>query len=158
MKITYKMKNLFFSVAMMFAFASVTSANTNTINNTSNFKIDDIGPTITISIDFGRVSKDCKGFGVCDVDIEIKIELSVRPNGGSGTAQIGKDGKLSVAFVKETMTEETIANYFSNSTFVVEEDFQLPSDVSEQLGTKNYFIKAGKYKVVETKEGYSVKF
>ena len=45
------------------------------------------------------------------------------------------------------MTAETYSTFFEGGVFIVEEDFELPNDVTNALGVRSFTIKAGLYSV-----------
>lgn len=108
-----------------------------------------VGPIISVEI--GRRKFNCTRFGFCrgNYDPNIKIENLPAPVEnkvfGAGSV-VGK--KLSMEFYRSSMTANTYDTYFGGDNFIVEEDFELPDDVSTVLGIKSYTIKAGIYPLI----------
>ncbi len=115
------------------------------------FDINGTGPIISFEI--GRKKFDCEKFGVCwtKIDPNIKLETPALGRSASGTgAVIGK--KLTVEFYRTSMNDETYKIYFSGGNFIVEDDFEMPSEVTRALGLESYTIKAGIYPITEVSE------
>lgn len=101
---------------------------------------------IKISIEFGRASKDCDGWGICKVDINIDLESTFK-----ATTDI--NGNL----ILETNNQgiDQIRKHFGNvSTIIIEEDFKLSEETCKSLDLKNgYTIKSGKYSIKNISKG-----
>lgn len=101
---------------------------------------------IKISLEFGRASKDCDGWGICKMDISIDLESAFK-----ATTDI--KGKL----ILETNNSgiDQIKQHFGSSTIIViEEDFKLSDETSKTLGLKaGYIVKSGKYSIKNTSRG-----
>lgn len=108
---------------------------------------------ITLDVDWGRKSKGCTGFGVCDVDIVIEVDEFrtgfSASNNGSFTLEFDDKGLKSI-----------YEHFKSDSTLKLEENYVLSDKVCKALELKSgYTLKKGNYKIQKTKEGtYSVSF
>lgn len=122
---------------------------------------------IIVTVNFGKRSKDCTGFGVCSIVISAEL---ARPSAtsGSGTADV-VNGKLVVSLNKSSMTREALAKYFPNNKFTVEEDFQVaqeivsPRDVAtgQASGRRQYqplVIRKGVYDVKDNGSTLTIAF
>lgn len=99
-------------------------------------------PVKGIILVIGRKSKQCSGFGICQLEIVITWDELIN----FFKAQQTNNGKLAVRFGSETYNHNS--SKLPNDYFVLEEDFRLESDAAQALGFKNgYTIKKGKYKV-----------
>ena len=123
---------------------------------------------VTITVNFGRQSKGCSGFGVCSV--VISAELMARPSNtsGTGTAEV-ENGKLILTLNKSSMTREAMTKYFSNNKFTVEEDFQVAHEIvsprdpasGQATGRRQYqpiIIRKGVYDVQDNGATLTLKF
>lgn len=122
-------------------------------NPSSNIK-ENIKVRINVDVTWGRKSRDCKGFGICDVDFTIDIE-----NRASGFAATNNNGVFILEFSEDGL--KTISEHFkSNTILTIEEDYVLSDKVCKALELKSgYTIKTGKYKIQKAIDGaYSVSF
>ncbi|CAM3673142.1 hypothetical protein FSS13T_26400 [Flavobacterium saliperosum S13] len=103
---------------------------------------------IKITIDFGRKSKDCTGFGVCSIVLEGDIPLDQI----SFRGEANSNGNLQLEVTKLGL--ESIIKTFGSKTIILEEDFTVSSEVCKQIGLKEgYTVKAGKYTVTTDRSG-----
>jgi hypothetical protein len=122
------------------------------------------------TINFGRRSKDCTGFGICSIVISTEMAPPDRASGNcaTGTADL-VNGQLSIAFKKSSMSRETIAKFFPNGKFVVEEDYQVAQEIisprdpasGQATGRRQYqplIIRKGVYNVQDSGDLLTVKF
>ncbi|MBL7816529.1 MAG: hypothetical protein JNL70_16030 [Saprospiraceae bacterium] len=147
------MKNSIIIAAIAFvATFAINNANANTyLPTTPTLSAGKI--KVTVTVNFGKRSKGCTGFGVCSIVISAEL---ARPsnNSGSGSAEV-KDGKLVVTLNKASMTQEALAKYFAGGKFTVEEDVAVseaivsPRDPAsgQATGRRQYTIKKGVYNV-----------
>jgi hypothetical protein len=106
--------------------------------------------TISITLTFGRASKNCKGFGICKATITITLKK------GSFVA-MNSDGHFALLLNNDNM--KTIKSYFQQDAIILEEDFVLPKEITDKLELKdNYVLKKGKYKVDHRKKGKYIIF
>ena len=103
---------------------------------------------ISFEIGFGAPSTTgCAGFGICYIRSEFK---AVPIDGAIVNINATNTGKLKFIFTAQSMTPQTIANFFSNGNFTVDADYTIPVDVMQALNlTTPYVIKKGVYKVVK---------
>ena len=124
---------------------------------------------ITITINFGRHSQGCSGSGICSIIISAEFS-TVKPNTNSatGTADV-INGQLSIAFKKNSMSRETIAKFFANGKFILEEDYQVANEIvsprdpasGQATGRRQYqplTIRKGVYNVQDSGDLLTVKF
>lgn len=162
------MKNSIIIAAIAFvAIFSINSANANTyLPTTPSISANLI--KVTVTVNFGRQSKGCTGFGVCSV--VISAELMTRPSNtsGTGTAET-KDGKLVLTLNKSSMTREAMAKYFANNKFTVEEDVQVAGEIvsprdpasGQATGRRQYqplIIRKGVYNVQDSGSTLTITF
>lgn len=101
---------------------------------------------ISIHIEWGRVSRNCDGFGLCKTDIDIEFQFN------DFFANVTKAGNLNLEVTKSGL--ESITKKFGGNTIIIEEDYLIPSDVCKQIGLREgYTVKAGKYTVVKNALG-----
>lgn len=113
------------------------------------FPTNPTGPTIqpdndgkaAIYIKFGRKSRDCERFGLCDV----QVNLTARDIISIISAVIKKD-RMHMQFPSKFVAANP--KYFENNQISIDEDFQLSKEVANSLGVKSFTIKRGKYPVV----------
>ena len=109
---------------------------------------------INLDVTWGRKSKNCEGFGICDVDVSIEIENKISnlfsaTNNGNFTLEFDEKGLKSINEI-----------FKSNSILTIEEDYVLSEKVCKALELKSgYTIKKGKYKIQKNNIGtYYVSF
>lgn len=125
----------------------------NTITDVSDqTKVDDGKIKLTISIDWGRKSRDCRGFGICAVVVDIDFEIDPIEILFKGTSN--DEGRLVLELTSKGL--ENIKKTFGSDTIVIEEDFRLSDQDCKNLELKaGYTIKAGKYQVKQDAKGVS---
>ncbi len=109
------------------------------------------GPKVTISIGFGKPSRDCEGFGICKFDISADWTFN-KPSGSyaSGTAWIGDGGALYVAFSTETVIGSRTLGNFSGGGVWMETLTISDAPTLQALGVKTPItIPAGFYKFTQ---------
>ena len=108
-------------------------------------------PKVDISIEFGRRSRNCEGFGICKITLELEYER--RANNGNGQLYLDDVAKNTLVLQIDKSTNVSAAcynTYLKPGAFVVDEEFQVPLEISKKLeliGQKT--IPAGKYKIEE---------
>lgn len=150
------MKTLFVTLFMSFAFLFPNESTTLVPPAEVNTEVADDAEkrtTVTIYTTFGRKRRNCRGFGICRVVVVVRSRSE--KTGASATVVVDSGRARSMTFQKKSMSAETMKKYFSNGVFVVEED------ISEKLKDNegNGFLlelKAGKYKIEETKTGFNI--
>ncbi len=110
------------------------------------------GPIISISIEFGHLDGggNCIERGFCRVIF-----------GGSRnmTAQINDNtGNLEMTFLKSANQTAIYEVQFANGVFEVPVAYALNSELCQKLGVDKFTVKAGKYKVEETRGQYKIVF
>jgi hypothetical protein len=113
---------------------------------------DDPPVRLIIILDIGRKKKDCRGFGVCEISIEIEARSNLNGNGVTGTAT-NEGGQLILKVMPEVVSLKAYNEYFSSGKFVVEDEYVMSPEVSKALGLKEgYVIKPGNYNVKQSKD------
>jgi hypothetical protein len=116
---------------------------------------------VTFWIEFGRISRDCRGFGICDWGLEFSLDKVVHPlteTGAGGEGYFDDDGKFVIDFLKDYMLNETVVKYLQNG-FVMEEDVPIPPEILQKLNYRgDYMIRAGTYSVTPAPDRLIVKF
>lgn len=118
-----------------------------------------IKPKLTIKLDIGRRSLDCKKFSICSIEIGISERLA--SNQANAVAEITKDGKFKVSIKKSKgMTDECYNTYFSSGTFLVEEAFDIPIEVLTELDNspETLTVRAGNYDITENNDELIIVF
>lgn len=104
---------------------------------------------IKIKLEFGRVSRDCSGFGICDLSANINVgivEIDV--------IVISKNAMT--ASVSES-NQNTIKEYFGENAFILEEDFEVTDvETKELLGVNNLTMKKGVYRIENGRVSFNV--
>lgn len=122
-----------------------------------------MGRKIKISfwIEFGRVSRDCAGFAICDWGLTLALEKGIHkltPTQAGAEGYFDDDGKFVIDFLKDYMLDETMETYFSRG-FIMEEDAPVPAEVLQKLEYRgDYTIRAGTYSVSQEPDRYIVRF
>ena len=91
-------------------------------------------PTVTITIDIGRKSQGCTGFGICSIKIGVGAALSSAKS-IPGAAQL--EGNILTVKVKETFTK-------GQQSIVVEEAIKLPG---RAFGVKEITVLPGAHPI-----------
>lgn len=105
---------------------------------------------VTISMEIGRKSRDCKGFGICRTTTDIEIDFA--------PITVQDDGNGNLLFVFPESFYRAYANtQFNNMKFVLEEKYVLDADVVKALGSGQITLAAGTYNVVKTARGYETR-
>lgn len=106
----------------------------------------DVGPIITITVEFGRRKKGCKGLGICDITIDWGDPEPLVAPSGTGKAWM-ENGKLRMELNRNSLDSGTFSTYFGSGAFKMEEEFTLSAEAAAALGVSSYTIKAGTYTV-----------
>lgn len=107
---------------------------------------------IEIELEFGRKKLGCEKLGVCKVSGSAGIKGILGGNRAVAKAT-AEDGQVTeVVFLRASMSKKTISTYFSGPHFIVGEDFS--TSFSHKGGKFTFKLKAGKYRLKKTKEGF----
>lgn len=116
-------------------------------------KVETLKTKIKIDITWGRKSKACQGFGICDVDVSIEIEENeiFGLNNGNGVFTLEFNDTQLMTLKKHFGTTEKIT---------ISEDYILSDDICEKLELKRgYIIRKGEYSIKTVDKGlYTVSF
>jgi hypothetical protein len=105
---------------------------------------------VTISMEIGRKSRDCAGFGICKTTVDIDIDFN--------TISVQDDGNGNLLFIFPERFYQTYAStQFNNMKFILEENYAVDNDVVKALGGRSITLAAGTYSVVKTAKGYETK-
>jgi hypothetical protein len=157
------MKKLIFGLIAVVMLRFVGNANPRMIENDlmNQELINTINPKVMIHIDitWGRKSKGCKGFGICDVDFDVEIDNRNTQFLESGFIATTNDKGGFVILVNEKGLEK-IKSIFQSDVIVLEEKYELPSEICTLLSLKKgYTLNEGKYKLSSLGDGnYSISF
>jgi hypothetical protein len=101
---------------------------------------------IKITIEFGRASRGCEGWGVCKMDIDIDF-------GSAFKATTDNNGNL-ILETNNVGIDQIKKHFGSSTTIVIEEDFKLSDEICKSLDINaGYIIKSGKYSIKNTSKG-----
>lgn len=127
--------------------SEITENNTKECEKIENANIDDVtNPRIrvTVTVEFGRASRECRGFGVCSVTVSAELSFF--------QATTNDAGKLVIETNQRGF--EQVRTHFGSNTITVEEDYVLPANTSKQVGLPTgYTIKAGRYTLADDGRG-----
>jgi hypothetical protein len=127
------------------------SGNANEILNLQNLSIETKNSEqpkvpINISIEFGRVSRDCNGWGICKMNISIDLESAFKATNDINGNLILETNNVGIEQIKK--------HFGSSSIIVIEEDFKLSDETCKSLDLNvGYIIKSGKYSIKNTSKG-----
>jgi len=143
----FKKTSLFVSLfiiesSCLFAFANQPVLLTNTESEV-------LKPKVTICFTIAR-KRDCEGFGICNFHA---IVTEGRFN--NATASVSVDDFTNSLVIEidrnKGLTPMAYERYFSSGTFLMEDDSQLPSDLSSELGIdRTVSLTQGKYPITES--------
>ena len=126
------MKKLLFGLIATVLFSATGNAQKGGSENTAS----------KIHIEFGRVSKNCGGFGICVFTIDITIDELINIINAFRT----KDNGIKLNFTKEfyKLNESMLKSGY----LTLEEDFTIDEKTSLELGfTESKTLKSGRYSV-----------
>jgi len=139
-------KQIITVVVVAFFMLTSFSVKTNTTNEDSlNYELnvnpntrDDVSKFIlTVEVEFGRKSKSCQDFGVCNVSGSTETGIFVASN---------REGSFVLGMQEKGLAK--IQKRFKGNVIVLEEDFVLPIEITKKLKLKEgYTLKTGKYKL-----------
>jgi len=109
------------------------------------------GSAQKLRIVWGKRSKDCHGFGICDMYITFVLA-------DGAAVRLADDQRTLVLDVSEASVKGYETD-FSGPTISIEEPFDVPAEVLKTIGSSSPFlISAGTYKLEKTKFGYTIYF
>jgi len=115
---------------------------------------------IKIDVTWGRKSKGCKKFGICDVDFDIEFDLKANKDSNTTTVLLekSKDNKFLLTIPYSNINKNLKETQFSNQYLIIGEDVFLSDKSLLELGFEKgaYIIKKGEYKMQKTKNSYVV--
>ena len=154
------MKNLLLVLFVLAAFGLQTNANTITeykIGNSMQYinkqpAFEEVGPTIVIKIEIGRLSRGCKGFGICNV------KFGLERGAGNATGHINEDGELVLEIDVSKFSSQEVKEYLNGKLFTMGESLKLPKKLCYNLGVDSYTITKGKYKILKKGKTHTIVF
>lgn len=110
----------------------------------SNVKCDSDGPKLQLTLEIGRKSKDCDGWGICGIDIKLTglfayVEIGPGSGGGGGGSWILTIPKANLLRYEPGMTSVLDGK----NTVRFEDQFIFPAEVKERLGSAKDLIIQG---------------
>ncbi len=134
-------------ILMLFFGAQPVSASAFSPVDAFNFR----GPKVTISIGFGKPSKECKGFGICNLDVSVDWTLKTSASSNAiGSAWVGERGELYVEFSSETVMSSRTSGNFTGGGVWMETLTISDAATLQALGVKSPItIPAGFYKFTQ---------
>src|SRR4051812_23102026 len=98
------------------------------------------GPVVTVRVEFGKQSAECKRFGICDWGVDVSFKSSTT------VTSFQFDEKNNTLFIN--IPQNAVAGkeeYFKGQTIGFEEAVKVPANVQKALGSKTEItIEAGK--------------
>lgn len=144
------MKKVLFSLGLLlatpYAFAGNLSAKSTILeyDNSECFmtsgSLDTVGPIITISVELGRASKNCKGYGICrfvNADVDRGLTLKLEEGNYNRNEQL--------VFRYDEIFRNKVIEHFGQPVIIVQEPFTLPQEVTQILEINNFIIPVGTY-------------
>lgn len=138
---------------MMSVSGNANEVKNHTIDELKIKTVETLKARINIDITWGRKSKKCQGFGICDVDVSIEIDENKMTGVNNG------NGVFALEFNDTQLT--ILKKHFNSSEIItISEDFILSDNVCEKLELKRgYIIKKGEYSIKTLDKGlYTVSF
>ncbi len=115
--------------------------NTTTSENAPQCTIDILAEVI-----FGSPGRACAGSGVCRLIPFHKLSSWKSPCPRfDANIQLFDNERLDIILDLKLINRESLLKWFSNTYFLVEEDFFFPLWLQHKLGQTNIYIPAGKY-------------
>lgn len=107
---------------------------------------------------FGTLSKNCRGVGICKVEVNRISDTEAPRCGQRVPALIRKisSGIVSLTFHRQDLTRMLLDRYFRNLEFPVPEQYAFDTDVLSALHLNEFTICAGVYPVRITAEHYTL--
>ncbi|MEM6377284.1 MAG: hypothetical protein AAF705_03670 [Bacteroidota bacterium] len=108
---------------------------------------------------FGITSKRCSGNGICTLYTKGSIQLErAYSNFAEVDIECDQQEYLLFGIKKNTMRQRTKLKFFSTPSFVMEEDFILPSFVTDYFSIERKILSKGNYTYYEFKNKYFILF
>ncbi|MBL0342328.1 MAG: hypothetical protein IPP71_16320 [Bacteroidetes bacterium] len=108
-----------------------------------------IKPKLSICITIAR-RRDCDGFGICDISVSGRATSGNKANGVLYQDDVSKNTLVLQVNKLTDVTTECYNKYFKSGSFIMEDDFPMPLEISRSLefsGQKT--IPSGKHRIVE---------
>jgi hypothetical protein len=117
---------------------------------------------ILVEVVYGLVSRDCRGMGICKLNA-VESKDAPRENSACGSSlaylEVHADGqKVSLNFLKETISAPQIEMRFGNGHFELAELFEAPQPLAQRCGREAISLAAGKYPISHTDQYIVVDF
>ena len=114
--------------------------------------------SIQAHVVFGTLSKNCRGVGICKVEVN-RTDSDDPPACGRRVPVLMKKiapGIVSLAFHRDELSRSLLDRYFRNLEFPVPEQYVFESTELKALGMSEFTIRAGVYPVRVTAAHYSL--
>ena len=111
----------------------------------------------------GMPSRDCRNFGICKIDLVGRndrlnnILSKTALNKTVAGISVTENKVLELAFIRKLMGPTTEQRYFSDR-FLIVEPISLSANICQQLGIKQFEIKAGAYEITASNTFFIVRF
>lgn len=121
------------------------------------------GVTFFASVEFGVLSKNCEGFGICRIDSEKQngtFSTKKRCASCSYRSKINylNCTNLTIELQKGDIKKRSSDKYFSTGYFILEEDFETSFFIDQLQVEKLIKIKKGGYPILESDSSYLIRF
>lgn len=114
--------------------------------------------SIEAHVVFGTLSKNCRGVGICKVEVNRSPDIDTVQCGHRVPALIRKvsPGIVSFTFHRQNLNQMLLDRYFRNLEFPVPEQYSFDAEVLSALNLHDFTIRAGVYQVRVTAEHFSL--
>ncbi len=144
------MKTLFLFLALPFAFLfAPENINYDSSESTMVKKI-----KVEVEIEFGRAKKNCRGFGICGIDISAGKKGVMKGFASRGTLVVENSQVIGIIFHRKSMNKKTAKKFFDSKAFVAEESFSKKFSYKGDSFIMN--LKAGEYELEKTETGFNI--
>ncbi len=111
---------------------------------------------VVVKFGFGTEKKSCKGSGFCNMMIGHDFGLLIGASGGGIATNF--EGRLQLNAMKSTMRIGIMNEYFSNDSFIMQGQFDLPVDIVEALNLEHDYIEIGVYEIEDMGKSIRIRF
>lgn len=114
-----------------------------------------------LTIELGTPSKNCANFGICRIQLQSRPPLLDRQQclcNTAGTLELLNENLIQFRFPFEQLCPKCEAKHFSGRYFRMEEAFDLPPEILEELSLTAFQINVGWYRITVDSIGYIVQF
>lgn len=117
-------------------------------------------PSITAEVIFGSLSKNCRGVGICKVDVHGRASSSCKKCPCRTQAEIAvlENGQVRFTFETARLNKFLFNRYFRNLEFPVPEGFVFTPELLQELGLSHFTVRPGIYPVNDQSGTVAVDF